>query len=96
MTFGIVTTIMALLVLDQSISSLQPEELRAINEQPLVPPQGVMGKPKPTAPESAPKRVIIGPNYTADQPGEAEAKALGEDSAQPLNPREGLITIPFK
>ena len=55
-----------------------------------------MGKSKPPAPESAPKKVIIGPNYTSDQPGEAEAKALGEDSAQPLNPREGLITIPFK
>jgi flagellar motor protein MotB len=95
MTFGIVTTIMAMPVLAQSISPFQPEELKAINEQPLVPPQGVMGKPKPPAPESAPKRVIIGPNYTTDQPGEAEAKALGEDSAQPLNPREGLITIPF-
>ena len=47
-----------------------------------------MGKPKPLAPESAPKRVIIGPNYTTDRPGEAEAKALGEDSAQPLNPRK--------
>jgi hypothetical protein len=55
-----------------------------------------MGKPKPLAPESAPKKVIIGSNYTSDQPGETKAKALGEDSAQPLNPREGLITIPFK
>ena len=66
MTFGIVTTIMALPVLDQSISSLQPEALRAINEQPLLPAQGVMGKPKPLALEIAPNRVIIGPNYTTD------------------------------
>jgi len=95
MTFGIAMTIMALPVLAQSISPFQPEELKAINEQPLVPPQGVMGNPKPASPETAPRKVIIGPNYTTDQPGEAEAKALGEDSAQPLNPREGLITIPF-
>jgi hypothetical protein len=45
MTFGIVKTIMALPVFDQSIISLQPEELRTFNEQPLLPGQGVMGKP---------------------------------------------------
>ena len=64
MTFGIVTTIMAMPVLAQSISPFQPEELKAINQQPLVPPQGVMGKPKPPVPESTPKKIIIGPNYT--------------------------------
>jgi hypothetical protein len=54
-----------------------------------------MGKPKPVSPETAPRKVIIGPNYTTDQPGEAEAKALEQNSAEPYNPREGLITIPF-
>jgi hypothetical protein len=34
MTFGIVTTIMAMPVLAQSISPFQPEELKAINQQP--------------------------------------------------------------
>jgi hypothetical protein len=95
MILGIAMTIMALPVLAQSVSPFQPEELKAINEQPLVPPQGVMGKPKPASPETAPRKVIIGPNYTTDQPGEAEAKALEQNSAEPYNPREGLITIPF-
>jgi hypothetical protein len=82
-------------LLAQGLSPLQPNELKAINEQPLVPPQRVMGDPKPLPPETAPKKIIIGPNYQSDRPGEAEAKSLEENSAQPLNPREGLITIPF-
>ncbi len=82
-------------LLAQGLSPLQPNELKAINEQPLVPPQRVMGDPKPLPPETAPKKIIIGPNYQSDQPGEAEAKSLEDNSAQPLNPREGLITIPF-
>jgi len=45
MILGIAMTIMALPVLAQSVFPFQPEELKAINEQPLVPPQGVMGKP---------------------------------------------------
>lgn len=77
------------------VSPLQPNELKAINEQPLVPPQSVMGKPKPLPPETAPQRIIIGPNYQSDTRGEAEAKSLEENSVQPMNPREGLITIPF-
>ncbi len=77
------------------VSPLQPNELKAINEQPLVPPQGVMGKPKPLPPETAPRGIIFGPNYQSDTRGEAEAKSLEENSAQPMNPREGLITIPF-
>jgi len=77
------------------ISPLQPNELKAINEQPLVPPQGVMGKPKPLPLETAPQGIIIGPNYQSDTRGEAEAKSLEDNSAQPMNPREGLITIPF-
>lgn len=81
--------------LAQNASPLQPDELKAINEQPLVPPQGVMGKPKPLPPETAPKSIIIGPDYQSDTRGEAEAKSLEDNSAQPLNPREGLITIPF-
>jgi hypothetical protein len=77
------------------ISPLQPNELEAINKQPLVPPQGVMGKPKPLPPETAPQGIIVGPNYQSDTRGEAEAKSLEDNSAQPMNPREGLITIPF-
>lgn len=77
------------------VSPLQPNELKAINEQPLVPPQGVMGKPKPLPPETAQPGIIFGPNYQSDQRGEAEAKSLEENSVQPMNPREGLITIPF-
>ena len=61
MTFGIVKTIMALPVFDQSIISLQPEELRAFNEQPLLPAQGVMGKPKSLALEIAPNIIILDP-----------------------------------
>jgi hypothetical protein len=77
------------------IAPLQPNELEAINKQPLVPPQGVMGKPKPLPPETAPQGIIFGPNYQSDTRGEAEAKSLEDNSAQPMNPREGLITIPF-
>ncbi len=77
------------------IAPLQPNELEAINKQPLVPPQGVMGKPKPLPPETAPQGIIIGPDYQSDTRGEAEAKSLEDNSAQPMNPREGLITIPF-
>jgi hypothetical protein len=77
------------------VSPLQPNELKAINEQPLVPPQGVMGKPNPLPPETAPQGIIIGPNYQSDTRGEAEAKSLEDNSAQSMNPREGLITIPF-
>ena len=73
-------------LLAQGLSPLQPNELKAINEQPLVPPQRVMGDSKPLPPESAPKKVIIGPNYQSDRPGEAEAKSLEDNSAQPLNP----------
>lgn len=94
-SIGFVTACLALPLFAQTGSPFQPEELKAINEQPLVPPQGVLDKPKPSTPETAPKRIIIGPNYTSDQQGEAEAKALEEDSAQPMSPREGLITIPF-
>jgi hypothetical protein len=83
------------LAVAQGIAPLQPNELKAINEQPLVPPQGVLGKPKPVQPESAPRNIIIGPHYQTDPAGEAEAKSLEDNSAQPLNPREGLITIPF-
>ncbi len=94
-SIGSVAACLALPLFAQTSSPFQPQELKAINEQPLVPPQGVLDKPKPSAPETAPKRIIIGPNYTSDQRGEAEAKALEEDSAQPMSPREGLITIPF-
>lgn len=83
------------LALAQGVSPLGPNDLKAINEQPLVPPQGVMGKPKPLPPETAPKSIIIGPNYQSDPRGESEAKSLEDNSAAPLNPREGLITIPF-
>ena len=54
-----------------------------------------MGKPKPLPPETAQPGIIFGPNYQSDQRGEAEAKSLEENSVQPMNPREGLITIPF-
>ncbi len=77
------------------IAPLQPNELEAINKQPLVPQQGVMGKPKPLPPETAPQGIIVGPDYQSDTRGEAEAKSLEDNSAQPMNPREGLITIPF-
>jgi len=79
----------------QGLSPLGPDELKSINQQPLVPPQRVMGDPKPLPPETAPRKVIIGPDYQSDRPGEAEAKSLEDNSAQPLNPSEGLITIPF-
>lgn len=94
-SIGSAAACLAMPLFAQTSSPFQPQELKAINEQPLVPPQGVLDKPKPPAPETAPKKIIIGPNYTTDQRGEAEAKALEEDSAQPMSPREGLITIPF-
>ncbi len=94
-SIGSVVAFLALPLFAQTSSPFQPQELKAINEQPLVPPQGVLDKPKPSAPETAPKRIIKGPNYISDQRGEAETKALEEDSAQPMSPREGLITIPF-
>jgi hypothetical protein len=90
-------------ILAQTNLGLDQKEINLINDQPILEVQGVEGvrraQEEPTeAPDavSTPKKgIIFGPQYYSPSQGEQEAQAIGAESAEPFNPRESLITIPF-